>query len=409
MKLTILFRLICIFYVSAFFMSCQDPNEVGSSLLKEDANTAFIDTFSIETQVVFYPEDLLSNKANSLLVGKMIDPNFGEITDKSFVQLRLSEENVPIEDNVVCDSVIFFLPYKINDYSYSKDGFTSSVYGHAQFVGDTNKGQTIAVHELTEGLITDQNYTVHDNLSYNSTALGSVTTAPTPTTGYVYNPKTTPTLKIPLEKELGTRLLNLARNNTQDNFLANFKGLALVSEDNASILNFDHITASSRMAFYVYYHTSKDEAYYFRFYVNNESLNFNQIKSNRSSTSLNSLQNSGDKIETKNLNHFGYLQSGTGICTQVTIPHLQKFLDANPLISINGADLIFYTEEETSIYAYENGPVSTVAAKNVVNALIEKDSEGNAVFLQQNCWWFLLKTCGGVIVFISSNKPKRTW
>ena len=56
-----------------FFMSCKDPNEVGSSLLKENSNTTFIDTFSIETEVVYYPENLLSSQATSLLVGKTTD------------------------------------------------------------------------------------------------------------------------------------------------------------------------------------------------------------------------------------------------------------------------------------------------------------------------------------------------
>ena len=259
MNLNIVFRLICVFYVSAFFMSCKDPNEVGSSLLKENSNTTFIDTFSIETDVVFYPENLLTNKATSILVGNVTDPNFGKVSAKSFFQLRLSEENIPIEENVTVDSVIFYLPYKVNGYLYTKIGSTGNgYYPHAQFFGDTTKSHTLSLHELSEQL-TDQDYTVDDAVTYNSSALGSVTTDHKPTTDLVYSTSQrsiveTPTLQIPLNNDLGTRLLDLARNGTQDNFLTNFNGFALVaSDDDASIINFNHIGNNPRMAVYVYY------------------------------------------------------------------------------------------------------------------------------------------------------------
>lgn len=379
MNLNIVFRLICVFYVSAFFMSCKDPNEVGSSLLKENSNTTFIDTFSIETDVVFYPENLLSNKATSILVGNITDPNFGKISAKSFFQLRLSEENIPIEENVTVDSVIFFLPYKVNAYRYTKIGATSQgSYAHAQFVGDTTKSQTLSVHELTEAL-TDQDYTIHDAVNYNTTSLGNVTTTHNPTTGYVTGQKN-PTLQIPLDKNLGTRLLNLARNGTHDNFLANFNGFALVADDNdASIINFDHISNIPRMAVYVYYRTAENENYYFRFYVSNESQNFNQIKSDRSSAMINPLQNTGDKISTKNLNNFGYLQSGTGIHTQLNIPYLKKFIEENPLISIDKAELILQVEEVDATYGYENGPTPTLSLKDVKNNAIVTNDDGATV------------------------------
>lgn len=382
MNLNIVFRLICVFYVSAFFMSCKDPNEVGNSLLKENSNTTFIDTFSIETDVVFYPENLLSNKATSILVGNVTDPNFGNISAKSFFQLRLSEENIPIEENVTVDSVIFYLPYKVNGYLYTKIGATQNgYYPHAQFVGDTTKSHTISVHELSESL-TDQDYTVNDAVNYNSTSLGSVTTAHNPTTNLVYSTSEeriieTPTLQIPLNKDLGPRLLDLARNGTQDNFLANFNGFALVGDDkDASIMNFNHIDNNPRMAVYVYYRTANDENYYFRFYVNNDSQNFNQIKSDRSAAMINTLQNTGDKISTSNLNNFGYLQSGTGIQTQFKVPYLKKFIEENPLISIDKAELILQVEEVDATYGYENGPTPTLSLKDVKNNTIVTNDDG---------------------------------
>lgn len=299
--------------------------------------------------------------------------------------MRLSEENIPIEENVTVDSVIFFLPYKVNGYKYTKIGATQdSYYPHAQYVGDTTKSHTISVHELSESL-TDQDYNVNDAVNYNSTALGSITTTHNPTTGVVYSISDeliteTPTLQIPLDKNLGSRLLDLARNGTQDNFLANFNGFALVADDNdASIINFNHVSNTPRMAVYVYYRTSKNENYYFRFYVSSDSQNFNQIKSDRSSAMINTLQNTGDKISTKNLNNFGYLQSGTGIHTQLKIPYLKKFIEENPLVSINKAELILQVEEVDATYGYENGPTPTLSLKDVKNNAIVTNDDGTTV------------------------------
>lgn len=376
MKLNSLFiKLICISYISAFFMACEDPNEVGSSLQKETSLTTFIDTFTIESEVVYFPEELLTNKAQNLLVGTYIDPNFGTTTAKSFFQLRLSEENISIDDNAVCDSVVFFLPYQIDEFEYSKNGTSVTKYKHANIVGDTTKTQTISLHELTEN-VNDRDYYVSDALTYDPTILGSVTLA--------HTPLQTDTLRIPLNKEFGSRLLTLARNGTQDALLNDLKGMALVGDNSdAAILAFDHINNSPAVV-YVYYSTSENTGFYFRFYVNAESQNFNSITIDRSTTKLNTLQKSGDKISTNNLENLAYIQAGTGLQTQIKIPNFQKFTEENPNISINKAELVLHVEETIPQYAYSNGPPLSIFLNNVSNDVVDKGDDDNIIQIEND-------------------------
>ncbi len=355
-------------------MACEDPNEIGSSLQKETSLTTFTDTFTIESEVLYVPEDLLTNKAQNLLVGTHTDPNFGTITTKSFFQLQLSEENVPISESAVCDSVVIFLPYQITTFAYSKNGASNTAYKHANITGDTTKTQTISVHELTED-ITDKNYYANDALNYDPTPLGSITLAHTPVQ--------TGTLKITLNKELGARLLLLARYGTQSALLESFKGLALVGDDSdAAVLAFDHINSSATV--YVYYNTDNNTGFYYRFYGNGDSQNFNSIQVNRSTTNLSKFEKSGDKISTTDLDNLGYLHSGTGLVTQIKIPYFKEFIEQNPNISINKAELILHVEEAVPQYAYTNGPPLSLVLNNVTNDVIDKGDDDNIVQIEND-------------------------
>ncbi|MCP4522032.1 MAG: DUF4270 domain-containing protein [Cytophagales bacterium] len=365
---SLVLKLICI--VSAFFVACEDPNEVGSSLQQNNINTNVIDTFSIESKVVYYPNDITTNQAIALLVGTHNDAEFGTTEAKSFFQILQITENVTLDASATCDSVSLELPYRTVGYSYNK-GIGTRTYYHQQFVGDVSREQTIYVHQLEEDIL-EQDYTTKDELTYGSNPVGSITKSHQLYEGGA-SQDSTYYLTIPLEVSTGNEILSASNNVTNDVLVSNFKGFALVGDedDNNSILAFEHITKVARL--FVYYHTDEEDSLSLEYRINVNSKNFNQITADLSTSSVNTLTEEGNEISTNDLNNLGYIQAGTGIHTQISLPSLQKFVTENNTVAINKAELEVFVNESVADSAFENGPPFNIVLTDIEQEEIRND------------------------------------
>lgn len=311
------------------FSSCNKPSVIGLDVQPENdlINAEFQDTLTLLTQIV--PEDTLRTDGNFVytgigLIGKYVDPVFGEATSSVYSQLRLPANAPAFGTLPQIDSVVLTLVY--ND-TYGKK---------------VRHAQTINVYRLTEDLDIEAKYFSNNKKKNDGIDLaGAKVFVPRPKDSItVLGKKQAPALRVHLDKNLGQSILDKQGSTdlaTNDNFSKFFKGLYITTENTTglspsegNIITFN--ISSSRVN--IYYHNSADDS--LRFDLGLSGARFMNFSHNYKTANMdlqkqlyqNSIQN--DVV---------YVQSMAGLKTRVKIPHLLSWAKKG-FIAINRAELI---------------------------------------------------------------------
>lgn len=316
---------------AGFFVSCNDEGSVGLDLLPNADGIGVFqsDTFSIRSLSI-REDSLPSQSPPRFVMGEVQDPLFGKSEASIAYQLRLTNENNDLGQNITVDSLILSL----------------NIEG---YYGDTSQALLIEVFELDETIKLDS--TVYSNQlpDFKPTPLASYTYVPRPSQAIpvneprVNNSDTTfvyaPVLRIPMGQALATKLVNASgtpdlQNNT--NFLNFFKGLYVrarrAGNDVGSVLYLTGVSARSGL--FLYY-KSNGQRRRFDLLVTNESARQNFFVFDLSGSTVgNVLGDSSASIQET------YVQAGGAVKTYIQVPYL-KNLVKNHQVAINKAEIEF--------------------------------------------------------------------
>lgn len=324
------FFLILSVSVLIIFSSCNKASVIGLDVQPENdlINAEFQDTLTLLTQTVV--EDTLRTDGNLGygglgLIGKYIDPVYGEATSSVYTQLRMYANAPTFGTLPQCDSVILSLAYY-------------DTYGKKE-----RHQQTINVYRLTDDL--DINAFYFSNNKKNNDGIdlaGAKTFVPRPKDSIIIWKKTlAPALRVELSKSLGQSILDKQNSPdlaTNDNFIKYLKGLYITTENTAgltssqgNIINFN--LYSSKLT--VYYHNSADDSLVYDIAL--AGARFMHFNHNYKQYANMDLQKQLYQNSTQN--DVVYVQSMAGVKTKVKIPNLLSW-GKKDFIAINRAELV---------------------------------------------------------------------
>lgn len=318
--------------MAGLFASCNDDGAVGLDLLPNpDGIGVFrLDTFTIRTFTV--TEDSLEVQQPPLLaLGEVSDPVFGLSKVGLTYQVRLTNENINLGNNVQVDSLVLALSFD-------------------NYYGDTTDQLLLKVYELDETIYRDSIYYSNQAPAYKTTPLASFTYSPQPKgTVPVNEPRVNGIdtvfnypglLRIPLSSELSNRLLAASggpdlQNNT--NFLNFFKGFYITAERlsgsaTGSVMLFS--TTSARNGLFMYYKTDTVRRR-FDMLMTDQSARRNVFNFNYQGTEVGSRIN-----DTSDLVQEGYVQAGGSVKLKVDMPYLRNLVQDFD-VAINKVEVIF--------------------------------------------------------------------
>lgn len=327
---------------SILFTSCDESSVVGLDVqpTNDIFNVSSQDTTTLITKTV--REDSLRTDETTIsgatsLIGKYIDPIFGESSASLYTQVALSTNiaSSSFGTNPVCDSIVLSLVY---DPSY---------YGEKP-----PKQQTIDVLELTAAIPAGTKYSNKTLTTTNTIMATSYNFVPKPTDSVtVYGVKLKPQLRVPLDVSFGQRLLNegvsgtgLVNNAAFVNYL---KGIYITTGNTSSlaigegnIMNFK--MAESKITLY-YKNDAVDSLKYdlglggvsrFSHFSHNYSGAHADLTAQLSATP--SAQN--DKV---------FLQAMAGVKVKIEMPTLMHWNDSGA-VAINKADLVIKVDPSST-------------------------------------------------------------
>ncbi|HEY8935075.1 MAG TPA: DUF4270 family protein [Cyclobacteriaceae bacterium] len=318
---------------------------------------AFVDTTTIHTSTVLV-DSLPTSGKGTVLLGRYVDDKLGVIEANPYVQFSLNT-TIP-SDNAVYDSIGLIM--HCSGYSY----------GDAS--GDTYIPQTVEVRRVTEfmqyhklpefwksvgeysyfNLVTDGYGTEVGEIPNikkigfdESAVLGSATVNLKSST------LSTDSIYVRLSDDLGNDFFEKMKSrprefrlNTQvgdpnfsDYYYANyFKGLRLHTLNESSIVGITLSTVKLRI-YYTQIVAGDTKHYHYDFTINTSRPNYTNITADRSSTSVATLT-AKNELSSKVTNNETYMQSGTGLVTKITLPHLDAIGNAPGFTQISSAVLI---------------------------------------------------------------------
>jgi hypothetical protein len=329
--------------------ACEQSREIGFGLVpRDEVGVFFTDTLSIETSTVLGKVN--TTNASFLLSGRYQDPDLGNIKAQSYFQL-------------VPDTLLLNRFVETNELTYDS---LVMVLSFTYLYGNTEASQTFALHELTQDLDTDTEYTNQSSVSYNPTPAYTFTV-----TGEQLRER--PVRRIKISDVLGTQLFEDAKNNvTRANYLNTHKGYALVSQSNPSddvfVIGMNTNGLSSNMLLYYTEATSPAITPRALGFFISTGARFNQISSDRSGTVLDSkLATLYDEVSISETDSISFIQSGVGIQSKISFPTLQN-LGNQGNIAINRAELVLRVspgstdefDEPAGIILYESNETNQV-------------------------------------------------
>ena len=257
-------------------------------------------------------------------MGSYHDPVFGTSTAGFYVQFRLSENNVSFGTNPVVDSIVLSLEY---------DG---------GYYGDLTTVQSARVFEVNEIFLIDSNYYSFNRFDCYSQDLYTGHFKPNlKDSVQIDTLMYPPQLRLRLDNSLAQKFLNASAANLSDNpnFLLYFKGLYVVADPvavNGAVINFDLLSANSKLT--LYYHNDAHDSLAYSFVINENSARVNTFDHYGYSGANHDLQMQigGDTARgEQNL----FVQGMCGLKTFIRIPDLRPLLN-NGNVVINKAELV---------------------------------------------------------------------
>ena len=320
--------------VALSFFSCEDDTIQGyktNPKFKVSYKEFVLPSSVMQLDSIRTSNYYFGSERNRLLVGQYSDPVFGDVKASFFGQVY-PVSSIGISTGEY-DSVTLELAYDL----YTYGGYSAS-------------SQTIGVYRLADNLYEANkvDYTNESSIGLSGAALATkdFIVIAQQFDQYIEQRKdTTIILSIKLPYSYGREIFNVVKDYStggpdsalfanKDEFLARFKGLAVVSEVGDKIIGFNPASQSTRLK--LHYHTSKDTIDYMLSFANQ--ISFSQINFDRSGSPLSTITDKYTEYLADD--PFRYIQSGSGLVTKVDLQPFLDFADANEDILLNGVEIV---------------------------------------------------------------------
>lgn len=321
MKYKFLFFL---FYL--LLLSCQKDDNlgIGEDFLQDNSYAVLIDTISLRTSTILM-DSIKTSGGGVVLVGKMYDEEFGQISVRSYFQIGPSADIGlgDLHESATYDSMVLELIYS------------------GYFYGDTLSNQTIEVYALSEELAARDDGSLYNSTAYaiESECMGQCFYRPSPTSGSK--------VSIRLSDEYGQEIFQLIQEEddiltNQDDFLDRFKGLMLTAGDNAgscvvgfiagegtvTINESEEIIEEPTLLMRLYYHdkTPGSEEEEIELGLINKELQYNQTWIDRSGARVDTILAGDQRLNSQQTNDLTFIQGGLGMMSCIEFPYIDNLL-----------------------------------------------------------------------------------
>ncbi len=316
------------------FSSCNKSSILGLEVQPPNdlIGADYQDTLTLHTQTV--KEDTLRTSGlSTLLLGKYLDPVFGEASSSIYTQLRLVANAPTFGVNPRCDSVRLSLIYA---GSYGKK---------------LRKEQIVSVYDLNSTMDINTPYYSNSEIPYNNAALVDYKFIPRPSDSVRIDTSKTkyaPQLRIPLPTEFGKRILDKQHTTdlaTNANFMQYIKGFRISTEKTSglnpsegNLLSFSMGTSLVSI-YYTYYDTLRQKDTQAVHILTLSSVaRFMQFKHDYTQANADVQKQVVQKPAPIN-NDICYAQGASGLKTLIKFPNLVTW-GKKDFIGINGAELV---------------------------------------------------------------------
>lgn len=308
-----------IYLLALVLLGCEEPNELGLEL-KADSDRVGVYYQEIEIPSSAIQNDsILTSSSSRLLVGELLNDQFGRTSAKTFTQFTFGQVVKVIPEEAVYDSVAILLQH---DYNYGAD-----ILQEQEFI----------VYELEEDLSDTAAYFSDDSVQYSEVPIGQRSFLLPDFGG---STQTDTLFYLPLGDDFGSRLFQSIQDTTivpkgDNNALTQlFKGFAIVPGQNSSVMaRFNPF--GGKMAVVLYYHVDTLAiSYDFGLF---DGANFNQILIDRSGTPLEGIEGKYYEDYVPD-NKNAYLQAGTGLVTKFDFRPFIEYFDTLENITLNKAE-----------------------------------------------------------------------
>jgi hypothetical protein len=333
------YNLISFLVLLVVFTSCtkDESFKIGEKYLDVSTNISCIDTFTIHSYTIKLDSIKTSGLAQpAMLVGKYTDPEFGDVTSRSYYRFTLPTESLSsLPKDAVYDSIKLCLLY--NKY----------------YAGDTTKYFTIKVHRLLEKMVTQDGYFYNnESIGYSPDPLGSRTFKPKP------HNRNHDSVWIKLDDAFGSELFDRIMSNdvkveNNTNFLINYRGLMLDYGDPCNAILGFHFPGNSETndpAIRLYYHFTNIAKHnkYLSFLSQSADYGkeFNHIELTGAPV-VNFPTKQSLKLPSTKTNDQTYVMAGLGIITRIEIPYLKNLFLLHKNIRLLSATLEFEPVKDT--------------------------------------------------------------
>ena len=366
---TVAAKFFLILTTGIFLASCNKPTDIGLDVQPpNDMLNVGIDSTHLITKTV--REDSLRTDqvgyTGTNLIGKYIDPVFGEATSSLYTKLVLFSPRT-FDTIPICDSVVLSLVY------------TGEAYPKI-----IKAKQTINVYQLTEEIKTETSYFSHSKIAFQAKDLANGFSF-TPNLKdsvkvKVGGPKLKPQLRVRLDKAFGEEILKSGKLATNIDFQAYLKGLYITTANtsglmpnNGNILNFN--LGESKVT--IYHHGLKTDSI---LYINLGEVRFSHFTHPYATTAVPDI-NLQLNTTTQTQHDINYIQSMSGLKTRIEIPNIMD-LTKHGALGINRAQLVIKVIKESLKDSFAVPPTLILyGISDMGNAYLLPDAlEGDAYF-----------------------------
>lgn len=294
----------------AFFNSCSEEEKIislGSDFINSDTRIVKIDTFSMELSTMMF-DSLPSSGNDAALCGSFGDKILGKIWARSNFEFTYPS-SFEILEQAIFDSAVLVLSY-------------NSFYN-----GDTTSLFTLEVFQLENAIDPGENTYMYTNsqVNFKSSPIGVKSFYPKPTND--------DSVSIRLKDIVGIELFEDLRFQTKYGYseadiLDYFHGIMIRTlNDNAeAVLGFKVSSLTPRIEIYYHNTSQADEIEYVEFRLSDTDLQFNQIQTERSGTSLASLNTQREDLNSILSGNKTFLQCGSGLMTKIGFPSMDQLI-----------------------------------------------------------------------------------
>jgi hypothetical protein len=315
---TILWRISFLFLSVIIFTGsgCKDPDdEIALDILPagDQLQTLFTDTATVLSSIAIQ-DSLRGDELSIQLLGSGNDPVFGINTASFYTQAVL--QGTPVWGTAPqADSLVLNLRY-------------------SGYYGDTTAIQTLSVYRVTDIIYIDSLYYTDKNFATEATALATFQFAPQPNTAVVLDSDTlAPHIRIRLSQVLADSLVLLSGQNqfsSNTAWLDYFRGLFIKADPVASEGAISYINLLTSVMT-LYYHDSANTAKTYNFSLFGARVNHYDHDYSASPVGMQLIDPNTDSA-------FSYVQTMSGVETNISFPYLKHFLDSGSIL-INKAEV----------------------------------------------------------------------